>query len=173
MERATTGATPQAATPAPEPPLGAGAEVGPAGANRVGRLDECIQWLVRRFYVRRFIQGSLRDLGTAEVFVLAALGRVPRARMTDLARASGIPLSTLTGVLDRLVARGYARRTHGAEDRREVLAVLTARGRRVQQEYLEARMEMCAGMLEALGEEKGERLVESLARIRQALGEWR
>lgn len=134
------------------------------------RLDECIQWLVRRFYVRRFSEGPLRDLGAAEAFVLAALARVPRARMTDLARATGIPLSTLTGVVDRLVARRYARRAHGAEDRRQVLVALTARGRRAEQDYLEARMEMCAGMLGALAEEEGERFVASLAHIREGLG---
>lgn len=151
--------------------MGPGADVSDGATTPVGRLDEAIQWLVRRFYLGRFTGGSLRDLGTAEVFVLGALGRVPRARMTDLARATGIALSTLTGVMDRLVARGYVRRTHGAEDRREVVATLTARGRRAQQEYLEARMEMCAGMLGALDKGEGERLVESLARIRQALGD--
>jgi len=171
MERASPPARPHPATPAQGPaPAGSPAVPG-AGTSPVGRLDECIQWLVRRFYIRRFSRGSLRELGTAEVFVLGALGRVPRARMTDLARATGIPLSTLTGVVDRLVARRYVRRAHGVEDRREVLAALTPRGRRAQQEYLEARMEMCAGMLRALGEEEGERLVEALARIRRALGE--
>ncbi len=76
-----------------------------------------------------------------------------------------------TGVVDRLVSRRYARRAHGVEDRREVLAALTPRGRRAQQEYLAVRMEMCAGMLDALGEEEGEHLVASLAHVRGTLGD--
>ena len=148
-----------------------GTESASLGADRLRRLDECIQWLVRRFYVRRLSDSSLRDLGAAEAFVLAALGRLPRARMTDVARATGIPLSTLTGVVDRLVARGHAGRAQGLEDRRQVLVTLTARGRRAQRSYLEVRRDSCAGVLGALDPKEGERLVALLARIRRALGD--
>ena len=140
-------------------------------SDHLRRLDECLHWLVRRYYIRRFTVGSLRSLGAAEAFALACLGRASPTRMTDLSHATGIPLSTLTGVVDRLVARGYAERAHGAEDRREVIVSLTGRGRRAQREYLAVRQEVCAGMVDALECEEADRVVAALERIRRRVEE--
>ena len=51
----------------------------------------------------------------------------------DLARLTGIELSTLSRVVSRMEARGLVRRVRGAEDGREVIVFLTPKGRALAQ----------------------------------------
>jgi DNA-binding MarR family transcriptional regulator len=75
---------------------------------------------------------ALAPLGItqAEAHVLARLACGP-ARIRDLHRAFGHKRSTLTAVLDRLERRGYVRRAPDPDDRRSVIASLTADGKPV------------------------------------------
>jgi MarR family transcriptional regulator, organic hydroperoxide resistance regulator len=51
----------------------------------------------------------------------------------DLARLTGIELSTLSRVVSRMEARGLVRRVRGAKDAREVMVFLTPKGRALAQ----------------------------------------
>lgn len=61
-------------------------------------------------------------LSGKEVFVLWKVNEKGALRTTELARDIGIPLSTFTGIFDRLVSRGLLERVPDPEDRRGVLA---------------------------------------------------
>lgn len=81
------------------------------------------------------LDGELRaehDLTLGEYDVLVRLARAPRRRlrMTDLAQRVMIPPSSLTRVVDRLVACGYVLRERSGDDSRVVHATLTEVGRR-------------------------------------------
>ncbi len=70
--------------------------------------------------------------------------------MTGLAAALGVPLSTATRMVDRLVEAGYAERLADPLDRRVVLVTLTESGRRLYQaigDFLEQRVEALVGGL--------------------------
>lgn len=60
-------------------------------------------------------------LSGREVFVLWKVNEKGTLRATELARDVGIPLSTFTGIFDRLVSRGLLERVPDPEDRRGVL----------------------------------------------------
>jgi DNA-binding MarR family transcriptional regulator len=57
-------------------------------------------------------------LSGTEVLTLWKVKKRGPLRMTELAGHVGVPLSTLTGILDRLAARGLVERTPCLEDRR-------------------------------------------------------
>lgn len=68
------------------------------------------------------------DLLPSEINVLANLAGGPAPTGSELAAAAGLPLTTLTSVLDRLGRRGLLTRSAHPEDRRSVLVELTAPG---------------------------------------------
>jgi DNA-binding MarR family transcriptional regulator len=125
---------------------------------------------------RRLTAGRPRPLGEeaslslqdARAFgVLAHLGAV---KMTEFARALGVPLSTATHSVDRLVKRDLVAREHSEHDRRMVKLRLTDRGARMAEEFLEHRLALMAAMLASLS--LGEReifleLVDKIARFQE------
>jgi DNA-binding MarR family transcriptional regulator len=62
-----------------------------------------------------------------EASVLFTVYRRQTFRTSELARRIGIPGSTLTGILDRLVAQGFLERHPDPSDRRSVLVAATGK----------------------------------------------
>ena len=69
------------------------------------------------------------DLSLTQLRVLAIL-RDHEPRMADLAQHLGLDRSTVSGLIDRAVARGLVARTPSPQDGRSSLVTLTADGRR-------------------------------------------
>jgi MarR family 2-MHQ and catechol resistance regulon transcriptional repressor len=70
------------------------------------------------------------DLNLAQMDVLFALARAERNSLncSEIAEKTLITKGGITGILDRLEARGLVKRIHSQEDRRSVLIQLTSRG---------------------------------------------
>jgi len=69
------------------------------------------------------------EISQAEAHVLARLDRGGSTSPTELHRLFGHKRSTLTGILDRLEARGYVTRVLNADDRRSFIVSLTSEGK--------------------------------------------
>ena len=95
-----------------------------ATLDLIPRLQKAAQLLA--VYLERF----RRDYGVTqpEAQVLSVLDERRRASIRDLQRALGHKPSTLTSVLDRLVARGFITREPGRTDRRSFDVKLTRAG---------------------------------------------
>jgi DNA-binding MarR family transcriptional regulator len=65
------------------------------------------------------------QLSGTEVSVLWRMAKKRSCRMSELATEIGLPASTLTGILDRLVARGILARETDPNDRRSVIITTT------------------------------------------------
>lgn len=91
------------------------------------------------------------DLGVTgpQRLVLRVVGLFPGVSAGDLAAVLHVHPSTLTGVLQRLVARRLLRRVDDSRDRRRAILCLTARGARVN---TTARGTIESAVAEALGE---------------------
>ncbi|MFC7375061.1 MULTISPECIES: MarR family winged helix-turn-helix transcriptional regulator [unclassified Brachybacterium] len=99
------------------------------------RVEQRIQTLLVAISVRSLprLVGSLLDvdLTLKQVRVLSTLsGPTPRTS-TDLAGEFGISLPTMTGIVDKLVARGLVERVVDQDDHRARHLRLTALGRSV------------------------------------------
>jgi MarR family transcriptional regulator, 2-MHQ and catechol-resistance regulon repressor len=70
------------------------------------------------------------DLNLAQVDVLVALSGAPEATLTcsEIAEKTLITKGGITGILDKLEARGLVRRTPSRDDRRSILVRLTPKG---------------------------------------------
>src|SRR5436305_7371292 len=64
----------------------------------------------------------------AQLKVLMVLGAKPETGMSELASSLHLTLSTVSGLVEKLVENGLAARHGDAADRRQVLVSLTAQG---------------------------------------------
>lgn len=123
-------------------------------------LDHGLQSLSKRMQATVGLTGPQR-------VALRAMGRGPGMTAGALAEILHLHPSTLTGILQRLGARGLVRRTVDRADRRRTRLELTARGRRldaptpgtveavvdrVLARYPRGRVRAAAGLLEAVAE---------------------
>ena len=105
-------------------------EIGPAA-----EVWELIRTLFGQQRRRFLIAASALDLHPAQAGALLQL-RSPLP-MTELAAALGCDNSNVTGLIDRLEARGLVSRQPSPLDRRVKHVVLTPAGRRLRQRMLE------------------------------------
>ena len=73
-----------------------------------------------------------------------------RIIMSNLAEALGVPLSTATHTVDRLVAKGLVVRNRSEKDRRVVQVEMSEYGRKLQASHTEKRRFMARSWLEPL-----------------------
>ena len=136
-----------------------------SASEKLKLLDDYMHELIKRFYLRPSLNGEAAELSSSELFACNILGRNGRCTMTELAKECGLVLSSMTGVVDRLVAKGCVKRTRDdEEDRRRVYVELDKKGEKVYQELLEAEMGMIISMMDALKPAEQDALLDALGK---------
>jgi len=84
-------------------------------------------WNVNRRIAKRLAPLARRQgMSTSELVVLWKAHKLGECRVTALAEDLGVPPSTLTGMMDRLVEAGWLERERDPDDRRAVVMKSTA-----------------------------------------------
>ena len=89
-----------------------------------------------------------------QLWVLRYLARQRECPMRELADFMKMGLSSVTGMVDRLVKQGLANRRRTERDRRLVFVDITAKGRKILKEILEERRETTLNLFESLTAEE-------------------
>lgn len=110
---------------------------------------------------------------TGEARALAHAARAGRVRQMVLAERMGVEAMTLSGVLDRLEARGLVTRTPEASDRRAKLVDLTNKGEAALSEVARLATAIDTRAAAALSGEAWELLLAALADIRDSFADLR
>ena len=85
--------------------------------------------------------------------------------MTELSKECRLALSSMTGVVDRMVAKGLVKRVRDEnEDRRKVYVELDKKGEKLYQTLLENEMELIITMMDALKPEEQDALLKALGK---------
>lgn len=115
----------------------------------------------------------VRELGLTppQFDIIATLGRTPGMSCRELGEQTLITKGTLTGVLDRLEARGYVVRTPSVEDRRSVLVRLTDAGEALFEQVFPAHVRHLKSRFAGFAESDLSGINQALARLRDALVE--
>jgi DNA-binding MarR family transcriptional regulator len=95
--------------------------------------------------------------------LLYLLGAVGELHMSDLVIRLGVSLSTISGLVDRVVDHGLASRREDPADRRQVVVALTPAGSEFIDRFRELNARQMRELLEALEDDE-------LAQVRDALG---
>jgi DNA-binding MarR family transcriptional regulator len=106
-----------------------------------------------------------RQLPRSEMLALVLLQRHGERTMSELAEVLGAPLSTASGIGERLARRGQVHRHRKPEDRRVVVVRLTLKGKSAAgklREQIEGILRRVAG---ALTEEEQAQLLALVAKV--------
>jgi DNA-binding MarR family transcriptional regulator len=118
---------------------------------------------------RYIVPSKSSELSRSETAVLRLLGDRGAMTMSDLSSALGLAFSSTTGVIDRLVERGLARRTRPEEDRRTVVVDLTRRGHRAHDAFNADRLTFSRGVVDGLSASERKTLLALFRKVTDKL----
>jgi DNA-binding MarR family transcriptional regulator len=128
----------------------------------LGHLDA----LFRRLMLpRQPAEEQTLELSREEIRALILLHASGRSIMTDFAGSLGIPLSTATHTIDRLVHKGLVTRVRSDEDRRIVQVEMSEPGKKLHAALRAKHQAMALSWLEPLSRNERETFLNMMAKI--------
>lgn len=121
--------------------------------------------LFRRLLPRKNDDHPAMRCSREELRALILLGATESLIMSRLAEELGVPLSTATHTIDRLVAKDMVVRTRSEEDRRAVLVEMSEFGKKLQESFKNQRRALARSWLEPLSNGEREIFLELMAKI--------
>lgn len=114
---------------------------------------------------RKPCDDSQLEISREEIRALVLLDKGERVKMTNLADLLGVPLSTATHTVDRLVSKGLAERNRSEEDRRVVEVEMSEYGRKLQETFRDKRKMVARSWLEPLSGSERDLFLELMEKI--------
>lgn len=149
------------------------ANIQPRATDQARRLHRAVTELVRRYQFRDRNEICCFGVSVSQCHALEALGQAGELTMGALASQMHLSVSTVTRVVDQLVARGLAQRGEDAADRRVCCVEPTSKGRellgRISAELLEGE----TAILAKVPAEHRESVIHALEELSRAVDEWR
>lgn len=105
------------------------------------------------------------DLNEKELFIIAFIGENGSVKMSAIADYLQAPLSTLTTIVDKLVANKFLVRHNSNDDRRVVKVELDMKGKASYNEFKNRREMMAKKVLGALNEPQQAALIATLTHL--------
>ncbi len=128
--------------------------------------------LVRTYqaFATRSGRGVARlGLTAAQFDVIATLGNTPGMTFKALGERALITKGALTGIIDRMEEKGLVRRVASKEDRRSILAQLTAKGQALFEKAFPAHIGYLRERFLRLSEKDRAELVRLLKKLKESL----
>ncbi|MDP4144190.1 MAG: MarR family transcriptional regulator [Bacillota bacterium] len=131
-------------------------------------LDFFMENMKKIFYPEEWIALDLK-FSKSELFTLVLIDKKREITMSELAEYINAPMSTTTGVVDRLVKNKFLKRERSEEDRRIVVIRLTDKGKELVNELKEVMLKYINIIFENLTEEEKQLLMKILLKITDIL----
>ena len=133
--------------------------------QKAQELNRHINVMIERFVYAEATVGPSAELSRQELIVLRLLGFHGRRTMTRLAEEAGVAAATMTGIVDKLVARDLVKRQRRTDDRRVVEVTLTRRGMEAFTDSVKLHMRLAREMLMALEEDEQDAMLMTFRKI--------
>lgn len=140
-------------------------------ADRSSRLRGACESMMFAAIRAARAEAAEEDLSLPQLFLLGAIDRAGFAPVTRLTSFTGATPATISGILDGLEELGLLRRTHGTEDRRQVLVSLSPRGHRLVARLEARRRRRWNAIDRGLGVRERDVAARVLGRVQAALME--
>lgn len=139
---------------------GRAAPAQPDGATK--RAMDALRRVVRALSTSAHGLPGRHGVSGAQLFVMRQLAAMPGCSVGELARRTLAGQSTISGVVARLVQRGFIARVTSTEDARQAVLTLTPKGRRAIVGAKPTAQERLAQSLETLSPAQRESLAQGL-----------
>jgi DNA-binding MarR family transcriptional regulator len=137
--------------------------------DRVAELSRFIEFLSARFKETEGIFANRLEVSERELACLRTLATDGPMITKALGGRFRVPVSTMTGLVDRMEKKGLVRRVPGRRDRRSIELELTPAGSLALREHGRGIEAIARGMLEALPDRDQRALIAILRRIRDRI----
>jgi DNA-binding MarR family transcriptional regulator len=135
---------------------------GRAPATQIQSVVDHYDGLVRNLTATRSTDVFESTVTMAQLKVLMILGTRPETRMSELAGSLHVSLSTVSGVVDKLVEAHLASRRTDDNDRRQVLVSLTNEGATFLDRFQEFGKDTLRELLEELNQAEVDQVAEAM-----------
>lgn len=122
---------------------------------------------INKIEERSLTAGLGSDISITEIHIIEKIGDTQPRRMSEVSRAIGITLATLTVACDKLESKSLVTRVRDSKDKRVVNISLTARGRAVYEYHKQFHQRMIEAALHELTAEEIAVLAESLLKLQK------
>lgn len=131
-----------------------------AFVNLMVKMEEVDDWCVQ----------VTKDITKQDLTLIQFIGEHVNVIMRDVAEFLDVPFSTATGIVDKLVSKGYLKRFNSEDDRRVVLVCLAKdKGQSTHKLLIKKNKEMSLQVQQTLNEDERENLVTILEKIAAGL----
>ncbi len=120
---------------------------------------------INKIEERALAAGLGNEISITEIHILEKIGEAPGSRMSAIAKALSITLSTLTVACDKLESKGLITRTRNTTDKRVVNVSLTPRGQTAYEYHQGFHDRMIHAVMEVLTPEEVSVLGSSLVKL--------
>jgi DNA-binding MarR family transcriptional regulator len=138
-------------------------------SGRIQELARFIEMISARFKETEVLFESRLEVSQRELALLHTLAVEGPMISKDLGTRFRVPVSTMTGLVDRMEKKGLVRRVPNRRDRRSIELEVTPAGMLVLEEQKRMLEAVARGMLEAIPTADQEALIAILRRIQSAL----
>ena len=139
--------------------------------DRIDELRRFIEMLSSRFKQTEELFATKLEVSERELALLRTLVEEGPMITKALGGRFGVPVSTMTGLVDRMEKKGLVRRVRGRRDRRAIELEATPAGALALKEHARGLEAVARGILEALPERDQEALITILRRVATRVAE--
>ena len=132
------------------------------------QLLRSLDALFQRMMMRKPVAEDMQEISREGFRALFLIGMRGALTMSELADALGVPLSTATHTVDRLVAVDLVVRNRSEQDRRVVQVELSEKGKQNHAQFRAAHQQMARSWLAPLTQGEREIFLELMAKIARA-----
>ena len=129
-------------------------------------IMEMMPQIMRALVSRERNELARGNITIPQMLALDALLRTDRMKMTDVARALSVKLSSATVLVDRLLKQGMLKRARDERDRRLVWVQITLKGRRVISQVHEEKQRCAKDVFQVLSPGEREEYLRILRKIK-------
>ena len=122
---------------------------------------------INKIEERALAAGLEDDVSITEIHIIEKIGDNPSCRMSELARAIGVTLATLTVACDKLEHKDLITRTRGLRDKRVVLVGLTPKGNAAYEFHKRFHDEMISSALSDMTDGEKQALARALGKLQE------
>ena len=137
--------------------------------NRIQQVERLNEAMARLIVMMQEIDDTCvrlsEDISKKELLIVQFVGANGKVIMKDIADYMKIPVSTTTGIVDRLVHKKYLQRIFSEHDRRSISIVLDSLGERTDELMTKMKTAMANRILDDLQNEEANHFIGLLEKV--------